>query len=67
MDTVVRRLVLVMVLTLASMMAAGSTLLESIRTGGDPNGWLILLSLVLLGAAGYMAFKAFANPVEFGD
>ncbi len=67
MDTVVRRLVLVMVLTLVSMMLAGGTLVTSIRSGSDPNGWMILGSVILLVAAGYMAFKAFANPVDFGD
>lgn len=67
MDTVVRRLVLVMALTLVSMMLAGGTLVTSIRTGSDPNGWMILASLVLLVVAGYLAFKAFAHPVDFGD
>lgn len=67
MDTLVRRLAIVMVLTLVSMLLAGSTLIRSLRTEADPNGWLILASVVVLGVAGYMAFKAFARPVDFGD
>lgn len=67
MDTLVRRLVIVMGLTFVSMLLAGSTLIKSLRSGTDPNGWLILASVVVLGVAGYMAFKAFARPVDFGD